>query len=157
MVRYSRMQEDTMQYVQQHGLEGFIRISNDEYTGIPQGGWLAHFNLEQTTVKAGHTYALPRILKHGYLDPHASTEVLPILSYQNIYHGTCLEVRNRIPYEALTAKDFEYSLSHISNVLELQKYIVMRYSKSKPYLSREELLALGVSRILLKIVPASAV
>lgn len=68
------MQEDTTQYVQQHGLEGFIRISNDEYAGIPQGGWLAHFNLEQTTVKAGHTYALPRILKHGYLDPQPSFE-----------------------------------------------------------------------------------
>jgi hypothetical protein len=111
---------------------------------------LAHFNLEHTTVERGKRYALPQILEHGFLDAEGH-ETLPKLSFEDIYIGECLAVSNNIPYEALAAIDFEYSFIHIKNIDDLKRSILRRYQKSKPDLTRDDLLAQGVSRMLLVI------
>lgn len=145
------MDEETKKYLSKHKLDGVIRIEEDEYGGFPQGDLLTHFNLEKTTVEAGKRYALPRILKNGYVDPKTGEEVLPLLSFDDIYHAECLEVTSRVPYEALRPKDFEHSLRHIQTIAELQSYIVKRYAKSKLGVSSEAFLSRGVAKMLLKI------
>lgn len=137
------------QYLAAHGLDGVVRIPQDEYGGIPRDGYLAHFTLEITTVEAGKRYALPRILRHGYL--HGGVEVLPKLSFDDSYFGECLEVRNRISYDALVQKDFEHSLRHIQSAESLKHYILERYRASKPDLTPHDILSRGVARILFRL------
>jgi hypothetical protein len=144
------MDEEIRAYLAEQGLDGIIRIPEGEYTGFPQGGYFAHFNLERTNIELGKRYALPRILTHGSIDAQGR-EVLPVLSFQDIYRGECLEVRNNITYKALVAADFLDSFTHIKNIDELKYYILGRYEKSKPMLRREEILDLGVSRTFLRL------
>lgn len=144
------MDEETVRYLALHHLDGVVRIPQAEYSGIPGSGYLAHFNLEKTDVVVGKRYALPRIIRHGFVEANGR-EVLPELSFDDIYVGECVEVQNHLPYSALTSADFEHSFVHIQNADDLKRYIVERYSKSKPTLFPQDILALGVSRVLLKI------
>lgn len=145
------MSEQVKKYLSAHQLDGVIRIADEEYAGFPDTGYLTHFNLRETTVEKGKRYALPRILKHGERTAEDENALLPELSFQNIKTGMCLEVKNNLSYESLTPEDFKNSFCHISNVEELKKYILRRYQKSRPYLSPEEMLAQGVSRIVLRL------
>lgn len=142
------MDQETTRYLALHHLDGVVRIPQTEYSGIPGSGYLAHFNLEKTDVVVGKRYALPRIMAHGFVGTDGR-EVLPQLSFKDIYIGECVAVQNNLGYHELTAADFEHSLAHIKNVDDLKRYIVARYSKSKPTLLPQDILALGVSRILL--------
>ena len=143
------MDEKTQNYLAVHTLHGVVRIPEEEYGGFLEGGFLAHFNLERTTVAVGKRYALPRIFVHGRVASGDIPEVFPVLSFDDIYHAECLEVRNNIPYEALTEADFKYSFTHIQNVDDLKRYILLRYRQTKPHLNDADLLSLGVSRMLL--------
>ncbi len=147
------MDEETLRYLAAHQLDGVVRIPQAEYAGIPADGYFAHFNLEKTDVVVGKRYALPRIMTHGFVGADGR-EVLPELSFKDIYIGECVAVQNHLRYDALTQADFEYSLVHIKNADDLKRYIVERYSKSKPTLLPQDLLALGVSRMLLKLARA---
>jgi hypothetical protein len=71
-------------------------------------------------------------------------EVLPILSFTNVYTGTVIHKREHVPYKALHAEIFQYSMKHIKNVAELKKAILRRYRVSMPNLSDEEILRRGV-------------
>ena len=144
------MDQETTRYLTLHHLDGVVRIPESEYSGIPTHGYLTHFNLEKTNVVVGKRYALPRIIKHGFVEADGR-EVLPELSFDNIYTGECVGVQNHLPYSTLTSVDFEHSFAHIQNADDLKRYIVERYSKSKPTLLPQDILALGVSRVLLKI------
>jgi len=143
------MDTETIRYLAQHQLDGVVRIPQAEYSGIP-ADYLTHFNLEKTDVVVGKRYALPRIIKHGFVEADGG-EVLPELSFDDIYTGECVEVRNNVPYDELTPTDFDHSFAHIRNVDDLKRYIVERYHQSKPTLSQEEILSRGVSRMVLKL------
>jgi len=145
------MDQESKEYILRHGLDGIIRIPQDEYNF--SGGLFVHFNLEKTDCEVGKSYVLPRILKSGY-SVRGKEEVLPELSFENVYHGVCLEVHNHLAYESLKPDDFTYSFLHIQNVEELKTYILQRYTKSRGDLSEDDILKLGVSRMLLKIEPA---
>ncbi len=144
------MDQEITRYLDLHHLDGVVRIPQTEYKGIPSDGYLTHFNLEKTDVVVGKCYALPRIIKHGFVGADGR-EVLPELSFDDIYAGECLEVQNHLSYSELTSVGFEHSFAHIRNVDELKHFIIERYNKSKPTLSTQDILALGVSRVLLKI------
>jgi hypothetical protein len=143
------MQQDADSYLGEYTLD-VVRIPQEEYGGIPSDGFLAHFNLAHTTVEVGKQYTLPHILRHGYLKEDGE-EVPPELSFDDVYVGEVLEVRNNISYDALTAADFEHSMTHIQTVDALKLYIIARYSKSKPGLSEADILSRGVSRMLLQL------
>lgn len=137
-------------YILENNFKEVIRIPDEEYGGFPKLDLFTHFNLETTSCEVGKSYVLPRIIRHGYIQEEGE-EVLPLLSFENIYAGECLEVTNHLPYESLTPDDFVHSFKHIQNVEELKTYILKRYQKSKPNLTSEQILSRGVSRMLLRL------
>jgi hypothetical protein len=72
-------------------------------------------------------------------------EVSPVLSFHDIETATCIGGREHVPYKALHAADFKYSMKHIQNVEELKRAILRRYSVSMPNLTEAEILKLGVA------------
>lgn len=122
-----------------------IRIQQEEYDEIPKSGLYAHFNLGVANHVPGETYFLARILKHGHDD------VEPVLSFENILTGKCVSVKLGVPIDSLSEADFEFSMSGIKDTASLKEIILSRYTKSRPHLSKEEILNMGVTITLLEI------
>jgi hypothetical protein len=121
-----------------------MRILEEEYMGIDSTlPYFTHFNLEFAGNPVGGRMFLPRVLTQGYFRAPGD-EVLPILSFANVYTGTVTHKREHVPYKALHSEIFHYSMKHIKNVAELKKAILRRYRISMPNLSDEEILKRGV-------------
>lgn len=128
-----------------YGIKDAIRILKEEYDGInPHAGYFTHFNLQYGGHLIGREYALPKILVQGYYK-NDEDEFPPLLSFEGIYSGRCVRVKEHISYNELTEVDFEYSMNHIKNSDELKSAILRRYRVSLPILSEAEILRLGVS------------
>ena len=141
---------DRNKFFQKHRIEKVIRISKEDYGFLLLDiKYLTHFNLQHANHKKGKVYALPLIVKRGYLTQQK--EVLPILSFKNCLVAECIDVRNNIKYEDLTSGDFEHSFQNIKNVEDLKAAIIRRYKRSMLNLSIEEVLSLGVAITKLKI------
>ncbi len=133
------------------GVDGIIRIRESEYSGINKElGYLGHFNLET----AGHIvraqYALPRIIRSGFFDTRTGEEQQPLLSFDNTLTAVCMRCDERLSYDALTPKYFQYPLKHVSDVGALKQVILERYTKSVHGVSEGELLMRGVAYTLLR-------
>lgn len=135
---------------QQYNIDGVIRIHENEYTNIHEDR-LAHFNLQICHHEVGKIYALPKIIKSGFYKPSTGEEQLPLLSFEDIYIGTCIQVQEEISYQDLTQTHFNYSMNHIDSVEALQEAIWKRYHQSLPELSRKSMMELGVSWTLLDV------
>ncbi len=112
------------------------------------------FFFEKTTVKKGCEYAVPTILKFGMRNADGS-EVLPLLSFKDVFFVKCLEVKNFVAYNKLTKKVFKNSLLNIQSSVALQKHILRKYLKSRPFLTKKEILEGGVAVAKLKIVKST--
>lgn len=133
------------------GIDGVIRIHAKDYSYFPEDNLFTHFNVQISQHVPGHIYALPKIITPGFfISPEK--EQPPILDFSGCLIARCLAVKEEVSYDALTQKDFAYSFRHIQNVDELQTEILWRYTQSLPTLSREEILALGVSITHLEII-----
>ncbi len=128
-----------------HHSDGVIRILDEEYGDINRTlPFFTHFNLEFSGHRIGAKYMLPRIVKQGYYRG-PEDEVLPVLSFNDVLVGTCVGVREHVPYKALREVNFLYSMKHIQDQSELKKAILRRYRVSMPNLTQEEIFNLGVS------------
>ncbi len=151
------MDEESKKYLEQHQLDGVVRIPEDEYSQFPAGDFFMHFMLGKATIEAGKRYAFPRILEHGHLDLESGQETLPKLSFENIYKGECKEVRFLV-YDSFieenpTDTDFVYSFTHIQDIQQLHEYLFKRYSQSRTHLTLEAVHAMGVTKALFRIAP----
>jgi hypothetical protein len=127
-----------------HGFASCMRILEEEYANIDNTlPYFTHFNLEFAGNPVGGKMFLPHILVQGYFRA-AGDEVLPILSFTNVYTGVVTHKREHVPYKALHDEIFQYSMKHIQNVTDLKKAILRRYRVSMPNLSDEEILRRGV-------------
>jgi hypothetical protein len=140
------------EFLSEIGAQGIIRIEDRQYKYLPKGNLVAHFNLEECGHKIGDTYALPRIIKHGYYSKIKNKEELPVLSFKKIIFGKCIAVKEKLKYNDITLEDYKYSFTNIKNDKQLKKQILKRYSQSMPDLSKEGILKLGVSYTLLEII-----
>lgn len=130
-----------------------IRIVDDEYRYIdPTEGYLTHFNLEDTDSIPGKTYILARIVAGGFFRPREHQEQEPLLSLHDVFVATCEEVKTNLSYENLDQSFFKFSMTHIHDRATLKDAIYKRYHVSMPELSRETIMALGVSWQILKII-----
>lgn len=134
---------DMKDFFQSMKIDSHIRIHDSEYQDIDSSKiFFVHFNLGSTSHKVGCRYALARILRAGY--ERDGEVVLPLLSYDNIYFGECVEVGNNIDYLLLDSSIFEYSMVSIDNTSSLKDTILRRYRTSRPELSDAEILSKGV-------------
>lgn len=125
-------------------VDTLIRLPLEEHNSINNNTkYLTHFNLDNVNHKVREIVALPSIVTPGYYT--SSTEVLPVLSFENCYVGICIEVRNNVSYQDLHQDDFKFSFPHIKNKKDLQQAILARYRQSMPELTNTQILALGVA------------
>ncbi len=67
-----------------HNIDGIIRVPNELYASIDSSqSRYTHFNLEFSGHRIGHTYALPRVLRHGFFRSEGDEEP-PVLSFDDI-------------------------------------------------------------------------
>ena len=133
------------------GVDGIIRIHAKDYDQFPVGSRFTHFNLQTSGHIPGHTYALPKIITPGfYISPEK--EQLPVLDFSGCLIAKCLATREHVPYESLSASDFEHSFLHIRTPEALKEAILWRYTQSLPTLSPEAILSLGISITELEII-----
>lgn len=141
---------DAHQFDVVHGFATCMRILEEEYSGIDITlPYFTHFNLEFAGNPVGGRMFLPRVLTQGYFRAPGD-EVLPVLSFANVYVGAVIHKREHVPYKALHEEIFRYSMKHIQNVGELKKAILRRYRVSMPNLSDEEILKRGVGITVLR-------
>ena len=127
------------------GVDNVIRIRKEEYTDIDTHlKYFTHFNLQYGGMKIGSRYALPKILVQGYYKSDED-ELPPLLSFEDFLIGTCVRVKENIPYHELSDIDFEYSMRSVKNPAELEVAILRRYRVSMPLLSDKEIIKMGVS------------
>ena len=133
------------------GVDGIIRIRDAEYAGINKAlGYLGHFNLETAGNVVGSRNALPRIIRQGHYDVTSGVEVLPLLSFEQIYTAVCVRCEERIAYDDLTAEYFQYPIGDVRDAPALKTLMLDRYGRSLWGVSNEELLARGVAYTLLR-------
>lgn len=137
-------------------VEGNIRIQLEDYEKIPEGELYAHFNLSKIEHRVCARYALPKILKSGFYNAETGETQPPVLSYENVYFGTCIDVRGGISYEEITPELFEHSMTHIKTIEELKCAMVERYTRSRIVMTREDILAVPVTWTLLRLEPRNA-
>lgn len=143
--------EDSDPYFDNLPSRHFIRIREDEYPFLPEvGHTYTHFNLSPAFHIPGLTYMFPRIIETGYFD--GEKEVLPLISLDDSYIAECIGFETFRAYKDLQDEDFKFAASNIHNAEDLQRVILGKYSKSMPTLSKEEILARGVSITALKII-----
>lgn len=134
-----------------HNIEGVIRIPNELYDSIDGSlTRFTHFNLEFCGNRIGATYALPRILTHGYFRSEGD-ERPPTLSFDDIYVARCVSVREHVPYSAIHEKDFRYAMRLIGDADSLKKEMLFRYGVSMPLLTKKDIISRGVSITTLRI------
>lgn len=134
-------------------VDGFIRISTDEYDHIDYTQvYFGHFNLERTNHVVGNTYALAKIKRNGVSDSEKGIEQPPLLSLNNMYIVECIEVKNDIAYIDIPSEYFTYSMNTIKTPEELEAVITKRYSKVRKGITKEEIYQKGVGFTLLKII-----
>jgi len=128
------------------GAFGLIRITKNEFNYIENQEikQLTHFNLQSSNHKIGEKYLLVKIIEHGSFDGK-DKETLPLLDLSNPQLFKCVECEENMSYENLNPEIFENSFPDIKNIQELKEAIIKRYSKSMPFLKKEELLELGIS------------
>lgn len=78
--------------------------------------------------------------------------VLPLLSFENICYGECIEVGNNIEYTSLHKDIFEYSMCTIKDIDSLKQEMFRRYHLSRPELSDDDIVSLGVAYTKLRLV-----
>ncbi|MCH8520112.1 MAG: hypothetical protein LAT82_05140 [Nanoarchaeota archaeon] len=125
-----------------------IRIKLEEYEYInTKNKYLTHFNLEKSGHKINKVYILPKIIQQGYFEEkdNLKTEILPILSFEEVLIYKCINCKEHISYQDLKKDDFKYSMTHISNSQELFDAIFKRYSISLPTLLKNDIYNRGVS------------
>ncbi len=133
------------------GISGAIRILKEEYENINlHANYYTHFNLELSGHSIGKRYALPKVLVQGYFK-NEEDELPPLLSFEEIYFGSCVRVKEKVSYQELSSEDFAYSMLNIKNAEELIAVIRKRYNVSLPLLSDKEILRRGVSVTTLKL------
>jgi len=138
------------QFLKRYNVDDIIRIRKEDHVFLKEKmRFLTHFNLKDTNHKKSRIYALPLIVKPGYLKE--SKELLPILSFENCFIAECIGVRNDVSYEELTEENFKHSFPTIKNIKSLQEAILKRYGESLPDLTKQELISLGVGMTYLKI------
>lgn len=141
-------------FLEEHGLDGLIRIESGDFALLPASGRYAHFNLERANHEPGKRYGLIRLVRHGYYDANTDSETLPVLSTSGIRFASCIAYKERISYRALTEQDFLHALPSCKDPAALTASILRRYRQSLPGLKDEELLDRGVAFTLLDLEPA---
>ena len=132
-------------------IDGIIRIHTKDYSQFPPGPLFTHFNLENSGHQKDKIYAFPKIVIPGYyISPQERQS--PVLDFSQCYLARCSEVRERVPYDKLTQKDFQYSFHHIQNTDQLKKEILWRYTRSLPATAPDDILQRGVSITTLEII-----
>ncbi len=127
-------------------VSGIVRIPAEEYASIdPRGGRFAHFNLEETDFETDKRYVFPKILRPGRRDQFGNVLQPPLLSFEDIYLGTCIDLEHHLPYDALTSAHFAHSMSSIKTVEALKSAMLRRYRETRPYLREREIFEKGVS------------
>lgn len=141
-------------FQKEYGAFGMIRITSNEFSYIENKEIkeLTHFNLQISSHKKKEKYLLVKIIEHGYLDNNTKIEKLPLLDISNPQLFECVECIENISYKQLEEiKDiFKNSFPNIKSIEDLKKVIINRYSQSMSYLSKEEILELGISITKLK-------
>ncbi len=133
------------------GITSNIRILDSEYKSIDsRDDYFTHFNMEKGLHLIGKIYALPRILRSGFINK--DREVPPLLSFEDIYLAECIEAKDFVDYKDLPSDVFRYSMKHIKDVKSLKQAIINRYRISRPLLSQDEILSKGVGVTYLKII-----
>ncbi len=128
-------------------VEYLIRIPDAEYPdSFSEGDIVAHFNLPLSKDGLWHKnmYAvLPRIIETGYFNADGK-EVLPLLSFDNVWIGEVVEIHKHVSYEDLNDDFFDKTIGGVKNTDELREKIWERYHKSLPDQTRETVLSQGV-------------
>lgn len=146
MVSYERLEL----YGRLH-IGGIIRVEFEDYAQISDGEFYAHFNLSKTAHHPGTRYALPKILKNGFYDATTGENQPPLLSFEDIYFGTCIDVKNGISYDDVTPAMFKHSMRHVKTVEELKWEMIERYTKSRIAMTAEDILHTPISWTLLRL------
>ncbi len=145
------------QFQKDHGAFGIIRITHNEFDYLEEKEFtnLTHFNLQVSSHKKGEKYLLIKILKHGHLDNNTNSEELPLLDISNPQLYECEGCIENVTYAQLEKMEniFKNSFPDIQSIEDLKKVIVERYSSSMSYLTKEEILELGISITKLKKLP----
>ena len=141
-------------FQKKYGAFGMIRIPVNEFDYLENNNveFLTHFNLQVSSHKKGEKYLLVKIIEHGELNNETKKETLPLLDVSNPQLFECVECIENVQYSELKKDNliFENSFPNIKSIDELKEEIVTRYSQSMSYLSKEDILGLGISITKLK-------
>lgn len=138
-------------FLQKHDVANVIRLRPEEYAAInPKTRTLTLFNLQHTPHQPGKRYLLTMIVRPGHYTPEQ--EVLPVLSWEKSIVVECISAKNNLRYSDLSAKDFRYSIKTVQTIPQLRRAILHKYCQSRPGLSTEEMVTLGVAVTTLKII-----
>lgn len=141
---------DLKTFLQDKPFDEFIRLHKNEHDAIPINKTFAHFNLQQSLHKIGNKYALPLIVRNGYMTK--TKEVFPLLSFENCLIAECLDVQEKVAYSDIHQRILASSLIGLQSVIELKEFIKQKYSTSMPDLTDKELEKLGVGITTLKVI-----
>ena len=135
-----------------HQIDGIIRIPAEAYDAIDKDlARYTHFNLEFSGHRIGATYALAKIVTHGYFRS-LGDERPPVISFDDILVARCVSVREHVPYDAIRDKDFRYASKLTQNIEDLKKEMLFHYALSLPFLTKMGILDRGVSITTLRII-----
>lgn len=144
------LKKNVFDFKQKYKLHDYIKLTTKDFNLINEKKiFFTHFNLEWSGHKKGKYYLLVKILKRGSFD--GKIYKAPIISSKKVFIVKCIGTKNKVMYDDLNSKDFNYSLINIKNKKNLKKAIIRRYKKTLPHIKVNEFFKLGVAITELKI------
>ncbi|MCL1079428.1 hypothetical protein D5R81_11500 [Parashewanella spongiae] len=165
--------EPLSDFLQRFKVSGINRIPKNEFDTIPQllsvKTHLAHqlsakarmfirFTLEKNkAAEMNKHYLVLPIIKSG-VDLPEQAYVAPILSTEHAMIYRAVKVMNNVSYAQVTELatmdelDFNHCVATINDVSSLQQDILKRYQQSRPFLTEQQIVNLGVGIVWLSLV-----
>lgn len=132
---------DTTQVFSFLDVHGIVRIHQKEYpTSLEKNDLLTHFNIWKIRQLLHLRLIFARILR-SWIDINREQGLVktpPLLSLRDVYVAECIE-SEPIEWTHLNSDHFCHSFQHIHSVSELQNAFRLRYMKSLPHISEEEM------------------
>ncbi|MEQ1616150.1 MAG: hypothetical protein ABL904_25645 [Hyphomicrobiaceae bacterium] len=125
------------------GVDGWIRLHPADFAAMATlTERFVHFNLGTTSNVVGHSYAIVPIVRPGFRTAEG-IETLPHVDVRRSRRGRCVEVRQAVRIEDVTAADFLASLPNLRSIGGLRSALIERYARMFPEHSDADILKQG--------------
>jgi hypothetical protein len=128
---------------------GLIRLQVHEVRNLPSEGEFIHFNFQRGGHIIGEKYALPLIIRSGYMTDN-NEEILPLLYIKDCKVAKCIDIQENVKYKDIPTEYLKKSL--YDSLHDLKATLKNKYSGLLADMNQDDFEKAGVGITKLRII-----